>query len=275
MAKSIGENTGGRIVMKKEVSGSMHENMRLKRLFFATLLLCVALSAHASVGDVQLHRFDSEPASQATPERPTTPPRQKLQQAPATDAIQAARSSSSMTTIHGAVFYNDRRIDGLFAARRDKNGNPGQQCDSTGKRDDGSACSLNWLAGKYMVVDVIERDEGFLPIDFNCKKEDVLTSATVAYDSSFTATFSTDDPCKHDKLSHSAIELRVRLKFCNSSYCFSINEDKNRPYTVAHPRASAANPMTVKAGDDIAMTTLNFSTASDPAQPNNYSIAAT
>ena len=101
-----------------------------------------------------------------------------------------------------------------------------------------------------------------------------LTSATVAYDGSFITTFSTDDACKHDKLSHSAIELRVRLKFCNASYCFSINEDKNRPYAVTHQRASAANPMTVKAGDDITMTTLNFSTASDPAQPNNYSIAA-
>jgi len=32
--------------------------------------------------------------------------------------------------------------------------------------------------------------------------------------------------------------------------------------------------MPVKAGDDITMTTLNFSTAADPALPNNYSIAA-
>jgi hypothetical protein len=32
--------------------------------------------------------------------------------------------------------------------------------------------------------------------------------------------------------------------------------------------------MTVRGGDDITMTTLNFSTASDPALPNNHSIAA-
>jgi hypothetical protein len=43
---------------------------------------------------------------------------------------------------------------------------------------------------------------------------------------------------------------------------------------IVHPRASATNPMTVKAGDDITMTPLFFSTASDPLEPNNYSIAA-
>lgn len=97
-------------------------------------------------------------------------------------------------------------------------------------------CGLNWLAGKYMVVDVIEHDEGFLPTDIDCHKEELLTSTTVSADGSFTATFSTDDPCKHDKLSHAAIELRVRLRFCDSSYCFSINASKNEPYTLSHPR---------------------------------------
>ena len=135
-------------------------------------------------------------------------------------------------------------------------------------------CGLNWLAGKYMVVDVIEHDEGFLPTDVNCRKEDLLTSATVGDDGSFTATFSTSDACNHDKLSQTAIELRVRLRFCNSSYCFSMNEQKNDPYMIVHPRASATNPMLVKAGDDINMTPLFFSTASDPLEPNNYSIAA-
>lgn len=135
-------------------------------------------------------------------------------------------------------------------------------------------CGLNWLAGKYMVVDVIERDEGFLPTDNNCHKEDHLTSATVNYDGSFTATFSTNDACSRDRLSQSAIALRVRLRFCNSSYCFSINESKNDPYTVTHPGASTANPMTVKAGDDITMTPLTFRTAIDPLEPDNHSIAA-
>jgi hypothetical protein len=269
MARGTREIAGRIMVMEKEIRGSVREKMHLKFLFFSALLLCVVMSVQVFAVEVPLIRFDSEPAAEAAPRRGAEPGQQKLHAASATGATQAARSSSSTATIRSAVFYNDRRTDGLFADRRDKDGIPGQQCDSMGKRDDGSACSLNWLAGKYMVVDVIERDEGFLPTDFNCKKEDLLTSATVAYDGSFTATFSTGDPCNHDKLSHSAIELRVRLKFCNSSFCFSINENKNDPYTVVHPGASAANPMTVKAGDDITMTTLNFSTASDPAQPNN------
>jgi hypothetical protein len=138
-----------------------------------------------------------------------------------------------------------------------------------------AGCGLNWLAGKYMVVDVIEHDQGFLPTDVNCRKEDVLTSAAVGDDGTFTATFSTSDACNHDKLAQTAaIELRVRLRFCNSSYCFSINEDKNDPYVLVHPDASATHPMTVKAGDDITMAPLLFSTASDPAEPNNVSIAA-
>ena len=84
----------------------------------------------------------------------------------------------------------------------------------------------------------------------------------------------TTDSCTNDLLAKSAIELRVRLRFCNSSYCFSINRSKDRPYTVSHPRASASKPRTVKAGDDITVATLNYSTAVDPSQPNNDSIAA-
>ena len=146
----------------------------------------------------------------------------------------------------------------------------------SGKRDKtGAACSLNWLAAKYMVVDVIERD---LPVSpkaaTGCKTEEVLASATVAYDGTFSATFPTTDSCTNDLLAKSAIELRVRLRFCNSSYCFSINRSKDRPYTVSHPRASASKPRTVKAGDDITVATLNYSTAVDPSQPNNDSIAA-
>ena len=233
-----------------------------------TALLCIVMSAQALAVQAPADRFDQEPiterAGKSQPRRP----------APAGGAAQVERSAAATATIHGSVFYNDRRTDGLFASRRDKDGNPGKRCNGDGKRYDGTACSLNWLAGKYMVVDVIERDEGFLPTDFNCKQEDVLTSVAVAYDGSFTATIPTADPCNHDKLSNAAIVLRVRLRFCGSSYCFSINDTRNHPYAVVHPDASTSNPLTVKAGDDITMRTLNFSTASDPAQPNNYSIAA-
>ena len=120
----------------------------------------------------------------------------------------------------------------------------------------------NWLAGKYMVVDVI---------DANCKKDDPLTSATVGSNGSFAATFSTDAACKSGGLA--AVELRVRLRFCNSSYCFSINKKWNDPYVVVHPGTASANRITVKAGDDITVQTLLFG-GPDPGEPDNVSIAA-
>lgn len=188
----------------------------------------------------------------------------------------SARATATTATITGSVFYNDRRTDGLFAARLDKAGNPGQRCSVSGKRDKtGAACSLNWLAAKYMVVDVIERDLPASPkTATGCKTEEVLTSATVALDGSFTATFGTNDPCSNDLLPESAIELRVRLRFCNSAYCFSINRSLGHPYTLSHPGASASKPLTVKAGANITMAALNYSTAADPSKPNNDSIAA-
>lgn len=220
------------------------------------------------------------------------------------------KNEPALASIRGSVFYNDRRTDGLFADRRDMAGNQGVQCKlATAKPDCSSiskklaelrtkrqgqvkliadfkggsiahleeqlvsidadialeqgnlaqctACGPNWLAGKYMVVDVI---------DSKCGK-DVLASATVGYDGSFKAGFPTSSACN-------AVELRARLEFCNSSYCFSINKAKGNPYTLVHPGASAAKPLPVKGGDDIQVAALLFSTAEDPGVPNNVSIAA-
>ena len=135
-------------------------------------------------------------------------------------------------------------------------------------------CGLNWLGGYYMVVDVIERDDGFLPTDSNCKREEVLASATVGRDGSYTATFSTADPCNHDKLGGTAIALRVRLQFHNDKYAFSINSERNKPYALEHPGASTDKPLRVSAGDDITVSRLNFNTGTDPLEPNNFSNAA-
>jgi hypothetical protein len=134
-------------------------------------------------------------------------------------------------------------------------------------------CALNWLGGRYMVVDVIERDDGFAITDTNCKREDVIASATVGRDGAFVATFPVADACRHDDLG-TAVELRVRLRFCSDRYCFSINKDKNEPYALSHPGASATKPLKVKAGDDITVTRMNFNTGGDPLAPNNDSIAA-
>jgi hypothetical protein len=135
-------------------------------------------------------------------------------------------------------------------------------------------CGLNWLGGYYMVVDVIERDNGFAPTDVNCKREEVLGSATVNRDGSYTATFSTADPCNHDNLGGTAIALRVRLQFHNDKYAFSINSEPNNPYALEHPGASTDKPLRVSAGDDITVSRLNFNTGTDPLEPNNFSIAA-
>lgn len=63
-----------------------------------------------------------------------------------------------------------------------------------------------------MVVDVIERDLYIPPRDApsGCKTEEVIGSATVGFDGSFTATFGANDGCTGDTLPDLSIELRVR-----------------------------------------------------------------
>lgn len=229
------------------------------------LSLAVPQEVHAMAAEpaAAVQRQDNEPGAAPTATHPST-------------TAARAGATANTATIKGKVFYNDRRTDGLFAARLDKGRNAGTRCSVTGQRDNnGGACSLNWLAGKYMVVDVIERDMPVSPKVANgCKTEEVLASATVDDDGSFTATFGTNDPCTNDLLPESAIELRVRLRFCSSSYCFSINRSQGNPYTLSHPAASALNPLTVRAGANITVATLDYNTAADASKPNNDSIAA-
>ena len=164
-------------------------------------------------------------------------------------------------TLHGRVFYNDRREHGLFGERFEPDGDPGTRCDPDGERDDGTACSVNWLGGRYIVVDVIERDEGFLPTDFNCKREDVVASVAVGRDGGFAATFPVGDDCRNDSRSEMAVELRMRLRFCGTDYCFSMNDRKNRPYALSSSVASASSPLTVRRGDNLTMPDMFFNTS--------------
>ena len=194
--------------------------------------------------------------------------------APGGDGIasqSAAVGASGTVTIRGKVFYNDRRNDGLFSTRRDPNGNPGTRCKVNGTRDDGSACSENWLGAHYAVVDVIERDEGYGPLDVDCKQEDLIKSVAIASDGSFTATFTHTDRCDHDDRSRLAIALRVRLRYCGEDWgCFSINTSSNNPYFLWYPGATSSAPLQVSDGDDRTLSRMNFNPAgSSPTVANN------
>ena len=77
-----------------------------------------------------------------------------------------------------------------------------------------------------MVVDVIEHDLSIPPRDAGpgCVAQQKVGSATVAYDGSFVVTIGANDGCTTDQRPNLAIELRVRLRFCDGeSYCFSVN----------------------------------------------------
>lgn len=222
-------------------------------------LLTILLSGAAQAVDVPLSGVDGTPdpgsgsGTSKVPEvdRPKTEP------------------YSDRATIRGKVFYNDRRAHGLFAERFDKQRNKGTKC-----KPDSTTCSLNWLGGRYMVVDIIERDKGFAVTDFNCKKEEIIASATVGRDGSFVASFSTEDACKHDDLSYAAIQLKIRLRFCNGNFCFSANDKKNKPYSLSSANASYDNPMRVRGGDDITVPDMHFKSNSNGAVPDQYSVAA-
>lgn len=187
----------------------------------------------------------------------------------------AVSALAATATITGKVMFNDRRNHGLFSARRTPAGAVGEKCGTDGLWSDGTSCATHWLAGQYMVVDVFERDTGFGPFDVNCKDLDKIGSATVAYDGTFTATFSVADPCNNDDHARTAITLQTRLRFCGSEWCFSMNSDEDTPYALYHPGASYVSPLLVDAGDAVALGTMAFhpaGTASDGI--NDHSIAA-
>ena len=187
-----------------------------------------------------------------------------------------AGSVNSTVTIHGKVFYNDRRKHGLFSARRTPANALGTRCDPDGFRDDGiTRCSENWLGAQYMVIDVIELDEGyFAPTAWDCVQEDKLASVAVNNDGTFTATFTPTDPCDSDAVDQPAIALRVRLRFCGE-WCFSVNDENGEPYALYYPGASANSPLLVEAGDEIELPAMNFNPAgTNPAIANDTAIAA-
>jgi hypothetical protein len=179
-------------------------------------------------------------------------------------------------TIKGQVVYNDRRNHGLFSARRNLDKvTPGEKCGTDGLWPNGTSCATHWLAAQYMVVDIYERDKGYGPFDVNCKDSEKIGSATVAFDGTFTATFTTDDACNNDDYARAAITLQVRTKFCGTDWCFSMNSDDDTPYTLYYPGASYVTPLQVSVGSTTTLGAMAFhpaGTASDAI--NDHSIAA-
>ena len=175
--------------------------------------------------------------------------------APETDALTTTEAAVRATaTVRGRVFYNDRRTHGLFSARRTPAGLPGTRCPASGLRDDGTACSENWLGAQYAVADVIDI----------CSLA-VLTSVSVGYDGAYAATFS-PGACP--------VKVKVRLRYCGD-WCFSLNQSASDPYALYHPGASSSAPLLVRAGQDLSLTDLHFNPAgSAPGTPNDTSIAA-
>ena len=80
-----------------------------------TRIVVAALLATFIVGSAsaaQAQRLDSDPES-------PTPAADAAARVHRGGAGRLAAASSSTATIHGSVFYNDRRTDGLFDVRRD------------------------------------------------------------------------------------------------------------------------------------------------------------
>lgn len=185
-------------------------------------------------------------------------------------------SASAIATIAGTVCFNDRREHWLLAVRRDADGDPGERCDPDGERDDGRDCSVNWLGAQYMVVDVIEIDEGFFgPTAWNCKKEDIVASAAVDYRGQFSVAIPVEDGCKSDNFSNMRVKLSVRTRRCGADWCFSMRDGKGDVYALLHPGASEASPLTVRAGADLDVGRMNFNPGGmDAAVANDTQIAA-
>jgi hypothetical protein len=192
-----------------------------------------------------------------------------------TDGVAQGLAGATTVTLRGRVFYNDRRDHGLFSSRRTKTGAAGTRCGVAGVRDDGTACSTNWLGAYYAVVDVIERDEGFDRGESDCVTEDTLASVAVNADGSFTATFTPSDPCTSDDDTQPIIALKVRLRYCGGDWCFSLNSDDDTPYALYHPGASAQQPLPVLAGDDVDVGDMSFyPSGSSASSASNAAVAA-
>ncbi len=94
-------------------------------------------------------------------------------------------------------------------------------------------------------------------------------------DGSFSVTFDPYDPCTSDSRSRTAIELRVRTKYCGSEWCFSVVDNRGDPYTLSYPGATNSDPLLIDAYDVIELPAMEFSpAATNAAIASDIAIAA-
>lgn len=178
--------------------------------------------------------------------------------------LSATAHATRTITVEGSLYYNDLRDIGHFEMRRDRSGNVGQHLGY-------SVGAQNWLGAWYVVADFYEID-GVGPslLYPQCELRKLLGSRTINYfgDYSFTATID-DDNCGFDGDDDPDIGVKFRLRFCNSTRCFSVQDENQQTYELWHSEASPSNP--------LEMTTSSYTLPDgyfQNAADEHYSMAA-
>lgn len=175
----------------------------------------------------------------------------------------ATAHASRTITVDGSLYYNDLREIGHFEMRRDRNGNLGQQVGY-------SAGAQNWLGAWLVVADFYEVDTaGPSILYWNCELQKYLGSKTInsSGDYSFTATID-DDNCGPDGDDDPDIAVKFRLRFCNSTRCFSVQDGDQETYELWHSQASPSSPLEMT-GSSYTLPDGYFQTSDE-----HYSMAA-
>ncbi|MBI4316861.1 MAG: hypothetical protein HY675_00105 [Chloroflexi bacterium] len=171
--------------------------------------------------------------------------------------------STFTITVKGKLFYNDVREYGRWDLRTDMSGHKGS---ASGSDAEGTQ---NYLGALDVVADVYEIDSAW------CGGDDLVASATVGYDGSFSATFSASDSCAFDT-TDVEIGVKFRLRFCDSeTRCFSMRNEWGSTYELWWSGASSSNPIVMTKSGTRDLGSAVFQTSSKPADwDDDYSKAA-
>lgn len=205
------------------------------------------------VDNTALWRRRQQERNKAEP-RPLTDKERGPHQELSSETSSTATATALTVTIKGKLFYNDMRTEGQFTFRRNTSG-------AVGGPGSGMSGPANYLGALDVVADIYEVDTAL------CDGNDLLASATVGADGSYSATFTASEGCGSAGLD---LAVRFRLRFCNSdSRCFRMTYGTVQDtYMAWHPDASEASPLTVSTSGTRDLGSAVFqtaSTANDPA----------